>query len=251
MRILIVEDEALLVRRMQKMLAEILPEAKTECCYSIAETVAWLSTHEHPDIIFMDIELADGKSFEIFSQVSVKSPVIFTTAYDEYALRAFEVNSIDYLLKPVQKEDVQKALDKLQALRADGGQDRLYRLIEEMAPKNNAGFRDRILVKQGQKLVSFNTEDAGLFVTQNGITFLITKSNQKYMVGFTLDQLEQSLDPKKFYRANRQHIISYTIIRSVQQWFNGKLKIEMTLALNEPVIVSRDKAPFFKNWLGE
>ena len=249
MRILIVEDEALLARRMQKLVGEIQPSAETFCTYSIAETVQWLSHHK-ADIILMDIELGDGKSFGIFEQVPVTSPVIFTTAYDEYALKAFKVNSIDYLLKPVKKEDLEKALLKLDTLRA-AGQEGIHRFIEESRDKKTTDYRERILVKQGQKMVSVSIADAGLFFTHNTVTFLITKNKQKYMVDYTLDTLEESLDPQQFFRANRQHIISYNIITAVHPWFNGKLKVDISLPESEPIIVSRDKARLLKEWLGE
>lgn len=251
MQILIVEDETLLARRMQKLVTELMPLAETDCTHSIAETINWLSNNSQPDLILMDIELADGKSFQIFEQVHVKSPVIFTTAYDEYALKAFKVNSIDYLLKPVKKEDLEKAIAKLNMLRGTNETEKIYKLIEEAKRTNEIRFRDRILVKQGQKFISVNIEDAGLFFTQNTITFLLTKNKQKYIVDYTLDQLEQSLDQKKFYRANRQNIISYDIIKVVHPWFNGKLKVEISLQENEPIIISRDKAPLLKEWLGQ
>ena len=250
MYILIVEDEMLLAKQLKKLISAIYPLADISVTNSISETVLWLADHEQPDLIFMDIELSDGQSFEIFEQVPVKSPVIFTTAYDEYALKAFKVNSIDYLLKPVKAEDVKAALHKLEELRQRGEPDKIYQAIKNMYDKKEGEIRERILVKQGQKMITIHCNDIGYFITQNAITFFITKDQKKYMVDYTLDQLEQSLDPKKFFRVNRQYIIAYTVVRSMHQWFNGKLKVELDLPLQTPIIVSRDKAPLLKDWLG-
>ncbi len=250
MHLLIVEDETLLARRMEKLLKEIFSSAEIATTYTINETVQWLSSNQQPDIIFMDIELADGKSFEIFEKIPVKSPVIFTTAYDEYALKAFKVNSIDYLLKPIQKEDLEKAIAKLSGLRATQTEN-IYRLIEDVHDNKEAKFRNRILIRKGQKMISVTMDEVSLFFTRNNVTFLVAKNKQKYIVDYPLDEIEQSLDPKKFYRANRQNIISYDAITAVHQWFNGKLKVDINVPETEPIIVSRDKAPLLKEWLGE
>jgi len=252
MHILIVEDESLLVKHLVKLLADVEPAAQVAgSTNSIASTVAWLSTHDKPDLILMDIELADGQSFEIFEKMEVKSPVIFTTAYDEYALRAFKVSSIDYLLKPVKETDLKRALDKLKHLRGPGEQPGIQNVLDEMRRMKTSTYRERILVKAGQKMISVPMDDVGMFFTNKSLNYLLTKTKQKYIVDQTLDEIEGSLDPKKFFRANRQHILAHNAITVVHPWFNGKLKVEINLPTEEPVVISRDKASVFKEWLGE
>lgn len=250
MHILIVEDENLLAKQLRKIIVSIYPRAELNITASISETVQWLSANEQPDLIFMDIELADGQSFEIFEQVPVKSPVIFTTAYDEYALKAFKVNSIDYILKPIKSEDVKTALYKLEDLRHSAEPDATYQAIRNIYNRKGNEVRERILVKQGQKMITIHCDDVSYFISKNTVTFFITKDQKKYIIDYTLDQLEQSLDPNKFFRVNRQYIIAYTVVRSMHQWFNRKLKVELILPLETPIIVSRDKAPLLKDWLG-
>jgi len=247
-----VEDESLLVKHLAKLLADVEPAAQVAgSTNSIASTVAWLSTHDKPDLILMDIELADGQSFEIFEKIEVKSPVIFTTAYDEYALRAFKVSSIDYLLKPVKESDLKNAFDKLKHLRASGEQPGIQNVLDEMRRMKTSTYRERILVKAGQKMISILMDDVGMFFTNKSLNYLLTRSKQKYIVDQTLDEIEGSLDPKKFFRANRQHILAHNAITVVHPWFNGKLKVEINLPTEEPVVISRDKASLFKEWLGE
>ncbi|HYK46038.1 MAG TPA: LytTR family DNA-binding domain-containing protein [Parafilimonas sp.] len=252
MRILIVEDELLLVKHLVKLLADVEPAAQIAgSTNSISATIAWLSTHDKPDLILMDIELADGQSFEIFEKMEVKSPVIFTTAYDEYALKAFKVSSIDYLLKPVKETDLKRALDKLKNLRESGEQPGIQNVLDEMRRMKTSTYRERILVKAGQKMISIPMDDVGMFFTNKSLNYLLTKTKQKYIVDQTLDEIEGSLDPKKFFRANRQHILAHHAINVVHPWFNGKLKVEINLPTEEPVVISRDKASAFKEWLGE
>jgi two-component system LytT family response regulator len=247
-----VEDESLLVKHLVKLLADIEPAAQVAgSTNSIASTVAWLSTHEKPDLILMDIELADGQSFEIFEKMEVKSPVIFTTAYDEYALKAFKVSSIDYLLKPVKESDLKRALDKFRDLRGAGEQRGIQNVLDEMRRMKASTYRERILVKAGQKMISIPIDDVGMFFTNKSLNYLLTKTKQKYMVDQALDEIEGSLDPKKFFRANRQHILAHNAITVVHPWFNGKLKVEVNLPTEEAVVISRDKASLFKEWLGE
>ncbi|MBS1948652.1 MAG: response regulator transcription factor [Bacteroidetes bacterium] len=250
MRILIVEDEALLVKHLVKLLAGIEPSAKVVgSTNTIASSVQWLLNNEEPDLILMDIELADGQSFEIFEKAQIKSPVIFTTAYDEYALKAFKVTSIDYLLKPVKEEELQRALLKLKGLRNSGEQDGIQNLIEEMRRAKTMKYRERILVKTGQKMVSVNIDEIGVFFTYKTLNYLITKNKQKFLIDYTLDEIEHSLDPRKFFRANRQYIIAHNVITAIHPWFNGKLKIEASLPIAEMVVVSRDKASLLKEWM--
>lgn len=258
MKILLVEDEALLAKQLKSLVISIEPSAELLAhTNSVQATTAWLQTHEPPELILMDIELADGQCFEVFNQVTVKSPVIFTTAYDEYALRAFKVNSIDYLLKPIKEEDLQTALQKWKKLTAQKAGTpfpamNVEVLVHELRrTSDQQHYRDRFLVKQGQKLLSIPLKEIAFFFARNSVNFIITKQNQKFIVDYTLDEIEKNIDPQEFFRVNRQFIVSHDIIAAIHPWFNGKLKIEVTLPTEEEVIASRDKAPVLKAWLGQ
>lgn len=243
----------LLAKRLKKLLLDAEPSATIAgMTHSVMETVEWLRTHTQPDLILMDIELADGQSFDIFHQVEVKAPVIFTTAYDEHAIRAFKVNSIDYLLKPIKESDLKQALEKFRSLLPDKpGRSSLDELLAtvKMLEQQHA-YRERFLVRQGQKLLSIDVADIAYIFSEKGLSFLCTRQNQKYVLEYTLDELEKSLSPKTFFRANRGYILSSQCIDAVHTWFNQKLKVDVKPEAGEPVIVSREKAGSFKTWLG-
>ena len=257
MKILIVEDEILLAKQLKSLVTGIEPAAEVVAhTISVQNTVQWLQENDAPELILMDIELADGQCFEIFKQITVKSPVIFTTAYDEFALQAFKVNSIDYLLKPIKEEDLQIALQKWKKLTqhtTTGNNIDIEALVSQLLKNNTShpGFRDRFLVKQGQKMVSIALNDIAYFFAKNSVNFILTKKGQKFVVDYTLDDIEKGIDSQEFFRANRQFIISHDVIVAIHQWFNGKLKVELNLPTEEDVIVSRDKAPHLKTWLGQ
>jgi two-component system, LytTR family, response regulator LytT len=261
MKLLIVEDEQLLARHLINLVTNLEPAAiiagQTN---SIENTVNWLNTNQPPDLIFMDIELADGQCFEIFQQVAVKSPVIFTTAYNEYALKAFKVNSIDYLLKPIRLEDLRYSLNKWKELQESSAPmqiNQLQRLVKELSElkqvklfSDHPCYRERFLVKHGQKMIAINTIDVAFFQAKNTLNFINTKSKQKFLLDCPLDQVEKLVSPRNFFRANRQFILSNDIVTAVHPWFNGKLKIETSLITGDDIIVSREKAAQFKLWLG-
>ncbi|WP_338867943.1 LytTR family DNA-binding domain-containing protein [Spirosoma sp. SC4-14] len=279
MTILIIEDEELTARKLQRLLLDVEPAATiVGTTVSVDESVDWLRTNPQPDLIFMDIELADGQSFDIFGRVSVKSPVIFTTAYDEYAIKAFRVNSIDYLLKPIKEEDLRQALAKLQAMRQtlagpgqkervlpDTLQQSLLSLLQqwrEVSPVDlpapvatmqspSPFYRDRFMIKQGQRLFSVGIDEVAYFVTRNKMSFLKTRDSSEWLLDYTLDELAQMLDPRRFFRLNRQIIAELGAVDKVHLYFNGKLKVNLRPAFEEEVIVSREKAGEFKQWLGE
>jgi two-component system LytT family response regulator len=224
---------------------------------SIVSSAEWLSTHDAPDLIFMDIELADGQCFELFKEVEIKSPVIFTTSYDEYALKAFRFNSVDYLLKPISGVELQRSLDKVQGLKQqllgkEGIQKDWEQLVSHFnAPKPLTEYRDRFLVKQGQRLLSVSVSQVAYFFTKGKVSFIKSTEGKEYFLDYTLDQLQPLLSPKVFYRINRQIIASHASVLQVHTWFNGKLKVELSPQIDEEVIVSRDKAKDFRRWLGE
>lgn len=258
LNLLIVEDEELAARKLNKMVLELEPNM---CCLaitdSIAGTVSWLKENGLPDLILMDIELADGQSFEIFSRVDVRCPVIFTTAYDEFALKAFKVNSVDYLLKPVKPEELRTALEKFRSLRqsqiSEGAtQQNIGKLIETLvAQQQGTQYRERFLVRSGQRLMPVSSDAIAYFFTEDKLVFLRTCDNRKFVLDYTLDELEHQLDPRRFFRANRQFILNSYCIEEVHTWFNGKLKVNVRPKTEEEVIVSREKAGDFKAWMRE
>ena len=255
MKFLLVEDEALLAKRLANLIALLMPDATIAgSTRSIVETVQWLKVNEAPDLIFMDIELADGQSFEIFEQCTTNSPIIFTTAYDEYALKAFKLNSIDYLLKPIKEEELAAALQKWEKNRKNLAEHsialKMEALMQEFRTSQRPAYRNHFLVRQGQKLIPLDVDDIGYFSSKNSLTFLVTKLKQKFFLDYTLDEVEHMLNPQRFYRVNRQFILAHSIVKAVQPWFNGKLKLDIQISTDEDIIVSRDKAFLVKEWLG-
>ncbi len=256
MRVLIIEDETLAAKRLCKMVEEFYPEIKVEAVTdSIQSSVEWLNSFAHPDLILMDIELADGQSFEIFNQVEVKSTIIFTTAYDEYAIRAFKVNSIDYLLKPINPDDLKRGIDKFKTLNNEEktlhkGLD-IEAVLLALRKEQVVTYKHRFLVKQGQRFIPIILSEIAYFYTEEKVSFIRTFTDQRYIVDHSLDELEQLLDPELFFRANRQYIICPKTIDAIHNHFNGKLKINLKPSAVEDVFVSRERAADFKKWLGD
>ncbi len=255
MKVFIIEDEHLGLERLSRLALETDASLEiTGHADSIASTVQWLKQHPAPDLIFMDIELADGQCFEIFNQVEVTSPIIFTTSYDEYALHAFQVNSVDYLLKPVRKEDLERSLAKLRRLQSAGQiAPNLEKLLREMAQIRQAPeFRRRFLVKQGQRLLAVETSEIAYCVADGKICWLKTWDNRRYLLDYTLEQLTDMLDPAEFFRVNRAYLAHVRSIKAIQPYFNGKLFLKLEPATEEnDVIVSKEKAGVFKEWMGK
>lgn len=254
MTLLIVEDEELAAEKLANTVLLIEKEADIlSVTGSIKATVEWLNSHKQPDIILLDIELSDGQSFSIFNQVNVDSTVIFITSYDEYALQAFKVNSIDYLLKPVQKEDLKKAFDKYRKFHsATTNSDNIQTLIEQMRqqmkPKD---YRHRFLVKQAQKHIPIEVDDIAFFFIQNRIIFCRTFDNRKFIIDYNMDELENTLNPIHFFRVNRSCMVSVKSILQIHDYFNNRLILTLQPAAEEPVTVSRDKVNEFKKWIGK
>lgn len=259
MRILIIEDEDLAVKKLQKTLAAVEPNAVVAgIADSIRSAVEWLQENQQPDLILMDIELADGQSFEIFNLVEVKSPVIFTTSYDEFALKAFKVNSIDYLLKPIQKEELQAALSKFRQLKSahSGSDDQtginidslVKQLQQKLQPKD---FRKRFLVKFAQKLVSIEVDDIAYFYSDGRLNFFKTKDNKKYVVDYTMDELEDMLNPEKYFRISRSFYVSVESIDKIEDYFGNRLILQLKPEVDKEALVSREKVTDFKKWMGK
>jgi two-component system response regulator LytT len=259
MNILIVEDEDLAVDKLKKTLEKVDEDAQViGVTGSIHSSVSWLSENPAPDLILMDIELADGQSFEIFDQIKVKSPVIFITSYDEYALRAFKVNSIDYLLKPVQTEDLDAALEKFRELKQtfsvmpDSQTTNIEKLVKELqnqfVPKE---YRKRFLVKHVQKLVSVEVDTIAYFYSEERFSFFKTSEDKQFIVDYNMDELEELLDPKEFFRISRAFIISIRSVELIGDYFGNRLSLRLKPHLNKETIVSREKVASFKKWMGK
>ena len=253
MKVLIVEDEHLAVERLKQLLQQQSESIEVVgVTASIESSVEWLQKHSPPELILMDIELSDGQIFAIFNQVEVMSPVIFTTSYDEYAIKAFRANTIDYLLKPIKPQDLQMALQKLKGLKEQYGMvsKGLENLLRDLQfkPKD---YRDRFLVKSGQRYFSIETDDIAYFYFANRVTYLKTWKNEQYCVDYILDELEEMLSPDQFFRANRQFILNIKSVKDIHFYFNHKLKLVLQPPSKEEVLVSKEKAGDFKSWMGK
>lgn len=252
MTVFIIEDEPLGLERLKEQLLSIDHDIDiVGDADSIQSSVEWLKENT-PDLILMDIELSDGQCFEIFNQVKVTSAVIFTTSYDEFALQAFKVNSIDYLLKPIRKTELMSAFDKYQSLkdRFSGAEFSIDKLLEQLRPDTKT-FRNRFLVKQGQKLVSIDVIEIAYFYSDDRVVFFKTWNNQRYIVDYNLEEIEAMLDPIEFNRVNRGFIIHIKSISEIHSHFNGKLKLILKPHSEKEVIVSRENAMNFKIWIGK
>lgn len=259
MKVLIVEDEELAVKKLKKTLASVDPGAEVVgVADSIMATVNWINENPLPDLILMDIELSDGQSFEIFNRVAIKCPVIFTTSYDEYALKAFKVNSVDYLLKPIQKEDLEAALQKMHGLKdmykqPDSKQDmNIESLVKELQEKLQLKeYRKRFLVRHAQKLVSVDTEEIAYFFSDGRLNFFKTHDNKKFVVDYTMDELEEMLDPQKYFRISRSFYISVNSVDQIHDYFGNRLLLHLKPPVDKESIVSREKVTEFKKWMGK
>ncbi|KUG08343.1 LytR/AlgR family response regulator transcription factor [Solirubrum puertoriconensis] len=255
MNVLLLEDEYPAAERLQRLLAQAAPDAQVVAhCDTVAGAVEWLRTHPEPHLILADIHLADGISLDVFDQLVVTTPVIFTTAYDQYALQAFKTHSVDYLLKPIKLAELQTALQKLRqwhspALAASEVAQRLQSLLNTNTQSAAPQPKTRFLVRQGEQLLPIQATDIAWFQSRNETVTLVTHLGQRYLVDYTLEQLEQLLDAKQFFRLNRQFIAQLSAVQRLHPWFNGKLKLDLQPAPNDEVIVSREKAAAVKNWL--
>jgi two-component system response regulator LytT len=248
MRALIVEDEMLAARNLQAILKELGNVQVIAVLDSITETVEWFSCNPQPDLMFLDIHLADGSAFEIFDRTEIRCPVIFTTAYDEYALKAFKVNSIDYLLKPIDMVAVQRALKKLQGLTVtDKMQDAVNQLMASF--RATSTWKTHFLVPaKGDKLIPVQASDIAFFFIDTGMVKAVTFDEKTFRFEHTLDELAEMLDPKIFFRANRQFIISRKAIKDIDLWFNNRLSVNLKIPVPEKILISKARISEFKNW---
>lgn len=252
MRLLILEDESLAADRIRKMILEIDPNLEIVGeIKSIQQGKIWFAENQEPDLIISDIRLLDGLSFELFKALKTEVPIIFTTAYDQYAIKAFEVNSVDYLLKPIEKEKLASSIEKHKSRVAENkfpaDFDSLYDLIQHKAKT----FKSRFLIRVGNKIVAVPVEKISYFYSQNKLTYIVTKDGKKLPTDQTLEVLEEQLNPQSFYRANRQFIISFDSIAEIHPYFKGRLKLDLTPTAEIELVVSAEKTPEFKSWLDQ
>jgi DNA-binding LytR/AlgR family response regulator len=251
MKVFIIEDEQPAVNRLTKMLLDIRPDMQISGqADSIQQAVAHLSQHSEDQLIFMDIHLADGLSFEIFNQTTITAPVIFTTAYDQYALQAFKVNSIDYLLKPIDEEELKRAIQKHEQLngkKADNQTDQLLRMLKEL---NAPQYKERILIKRGQQLSYLKVDQIAYFFAEGKFSYAVDTQCNKYILDNTLSDLETELSRRLFFRINRNLIVHIESIAKVHSWAGNRLQVELKAAALADTVVSREKVAAFKDWLG-
>jgi len=252
---LIIEDEKPAARLLQRKLEKLDVTVET-MLHSVEESVEWFENNPHPDLIFLDIQLSDGLSFEIFEKIDIKSAIIFTTAYDEYALKAFKLNSVDYLLKPIDEDDLETAVSKYRsrlpkaATETSNLQLDFEQIRQMLSNPFEKTYKKRFTVKIGQHLKVITTEEIECFFSENKGTYIHTYDNRDYLIDSTLEILEQELDKKDFFRVSRKFIVPLKAIKEIQVYTNSRLKVILPTYKEDEVIVSREKVQDFKSWLG-
>ncbi|HEU4552719.1 MAG TPA: LytTR family DNA-binding domain-containing protein [Chitinophaga sp.] len=253
MEVLIIEDEEPAAERLVGLLRQydkaIRPLATLP---SVEEVVKWFADHRQPDLVLLDIHLSDGLCFDIFKQVEVRCPIIFCTAYDQYVLDAFQVHSIDYLLKPVQYQKLEKSLQKMEAIRSQmrpAGSDPHFNEIINIIKNSQQSYKSRFMVKTGNRIKAVKSSDIAYFISRNKVTLLVTTEGQRFPLDYTLDELMAMLDPVMFFHVNRNLIIHIDSVKEVHPYFKGRLKLVLTPGQEEEVVISSQKTPLFKAWL--
>jgi two-component system LytT family response regulator len=250
MKAVIVEDEIIAAQNLQRLIAQINSDIEIIAVLkSVEDSVEWFSAHPNPDLVFMDIHLSDGASFSIFEKVKIHAPIIFTTAYDEYALKSFEVNSIDYLLKPINSKDLERAINKFSQLNKtqNSNEDVIANMLA-MFKKEKEIYKSFFLIPQKDKFVPLSVNDIAYIYSENKVAKMVTFDNRTYSDNTSLDEIQRQLDPLKFFRANRQFIISHKAIKDITVWFDSKLSVNLMVDIPEKIIVSRARASEFKEW---
>ena len=251
MRTLIIEDEKAALRNLKAAMQEVDTDfdivGETD---SVTDTQEWFASHSMPELVFMDIHLADGSAFGIFEQVDITCPIIFTTAYDEYALQAFRVNSIAYLLKPISSADLQMAIDKLKLLggaKAEGTKTDFQAVMHAL--KREEGYKTHFLVPvKGDRFVPVSVDQISYFYISDGVVKAVLQSSETFIFQQTLDELAELLNPRQFFRANRQYIIAHKAVVGVSLWFGGRMVLQLTPPTDEKVIISKARVPAFREW---
>ena len=250
MKALIIEDEILASQALCKLIEKVSPDTEViDVLQTIAECKDWFKSNTMPDLIFMDIHLADGSSFAIFDKVNITCPVIFTTAYDEYALKAFEVNSIDYLLKPINKKDLERAMNKYKALMGDANGD--YKSLAEMIDGLKPKFKKYFLLPERDKLIPLATKDIAYICIDDKMVKIVSFDHKTYYTNQTLDELLEQLETSVFFRANRQYIVAREAIQDVSIWFGNKLALNLNVEVPDKIIISKARVSEFKQWFAD
>lgn len=251
MNILIIEDEPLAAQRLESLVTDILGTVRVvDKIDSIKKSVQWLQKNPAPDLILMDIQLADGLSFLIFEQCAVNAPVIFTTAYDEYALRAFKVNSIDYILKPVDKDELAQALKKFESIKAvQPSQEMFMQSISQAMNMLTRKYKERFVIKVGEHLKTVEVKNILYFSSQEKTTFCHTSDNRNHILDFTLEQLEAMVDPSEYFRVNRKYLVRGDSIQDIISYTNSRLRLVLKNSNDNDVIVARERVQDFRHWL--
>lgn len=250
MNVLIIEDEKLAADRLTSLIKQYDPEIKiVGNCDSVSASVKWFNTKPTPDLAFLDIQLADGLSFEIFDQTIIDCPVIFTTAFDEYAIKAFKVNSLDYLLKPIDLEEISVAIEKFKKTQRPEAIPQQHQVFDKVLQMLSHNYKKRFVIKVGEHIRSISVEDILYFYSYEKATFLHTSENRNYVIDYPLEQLEGLVDPGLFFRVNRKYMIAMNSFEDIISYSNSRLKVELLHSDDQDVIVAREKVKEFKNWL--
>jgi two-component system response regulator LytT len=253
LNVLIIEDEEPAAKRLQKMLKEIEPDAIVlENIVSVSSAIKWFKNNPSPDLIFSDIQLSDGISFDIFKAVEVTAPIIFTTAYDQYAIEAFKVNSIDFLLKPIKKQDLENAVAKFRKVTTASPAPAIdiNKILQSFNP-SGIEYKKRFVVRYGEHIKTINIEEVVYFYTEDKVNFLCTKDGRRFVIDLNLDTLESTLDPKTFFRINRQYIIGIHSIGEMLAYTKSRVLIKLIPPAKHETIVSTERSADFKLWLGD
>lgn len=249
-RVAIIEDEIPAARLLRSLVSRLRPEWEVETLPgNVEESVAWLAENEHPDLLFLDIRLSDGTSFDLLSRARPTSAVIFTTAYDEYAIRAFSVNSIDYILKPVDEKRLSEAIVKYETLTGANRPDDYLPMLLDALQGRGKKFRTRFLIAGPDRFQTLQVDDVAYFYSENKITTAVTRGGTSHVLDLSLTRLEEQLDPDRFFRANRQVLLSIGSIDHVSPYFNGKLAVTVRPAHTDKITISEDKVSAFKAWM--
>ena len=256
MKYVIIEDEPLAQEELMRMLKSFDPDFELLASIdSVKESINWFKNNEHPDIIFMDIHLSDSICFDIFNNVEIKTPIIFTTAYDQYAIEAFRTNGIAYLLKPIEEDELIEALKKYETLtKATQDISDIQTQIQQLStlyaqPQTHNPYKERLLAKVGDNYQHIAMQDVAYFYSEDHYTFVATNNKQRYIINYTLDALIEQLNPQQFFRISRQFILSINSINTISKHFNGRLKITVNPSISEDIYVSRNRVPAFLAWL--
>jgi DNA-binding LytR/AlgR family response regulator len=254
LKVLIIEDEIPAQRLLKETLQELDYEMEViDCLNSIKTAVKWFENNQHPEIVLLDIQLSDGLSFEIFKQVKIDSMIIFTTAYDEYTMQAFKVNSLDYLLKPIEKDELQAAFEKYHQYNKRFIQENNLSInfseLASLIKNEKSEYRKRFLIQSNESFFHLPIKEIALFYSMQGITFAVTFEKREYPVNFSLESLKEQFNPEVFFKVNRQIIVNIDAIKRVHSYFNSKLKIETNPSHSADIVIGKDKAAEFRRWL--